>query len=117
VQAQAQVLDIDPLLLPPSGLERAYACRSNLNATSAMMQAQKMEKQGKALLGLYLVLDGEVISQAKAAGVSEADYQKRMTAWDAAVVVASLKHTDAVLKNMAPCMKMAAEIYNGRTGK
>lgn len=117
VQASSQPADIDPLLLPSSGLERAYACRSNLNAISAMMQAQKLEKEGRALVGLYLVMNGEVIAQAKAEGVSADDYQRRMGAWDSAVVVASLRNRDAVLKNMAPCMKMAAEIYNKREGK
>lgn len=77
-----------------------------------MMSVGGLKKEASALLTLYLVLHLEVISEATAQGSPEATFMKRMTDWDAAVVASSLKNRDAVLKNMAPCMKMAAEIYN-----
>lgn len=110
--AEERADDISPLNLPASGIERTYACRSYLNAFSAMMRAKNPnDRTGLTLLGLYLSMSKTVRDEATSQGIPNDVADKRMTAWDAAVVNATLTdlkgNEDRFGSNLRECVDVA----------
>ena len=116
--ARAQEASIDPLVLPAEGIERTYACTSYLNAFSAMLRARNRDDSaGYTLLMLYVSMSRTAKEQAQSQGISADTAQKRMTAWDAAVVTAtltSLKGNEGRFSsNLRECVDIAVTAGKG----
>jgi hypothetical protein len=97
---------IDALQLPRDGIERTYACRSYLNAFSAMALARNpKDATGKLFRDLYLVLALRSEKEARDLGIAAEASASRATAWDAAVVAETLTptHQDSVMANFKDC--------------
>ena len=109
---QARAQTIDPLVLPEAGLERTYACAGYLNAFSAMLKARDArDEQGDTLQFLYLVTALQAQADAAETGVASEASNRRMSAWDTAVVDATLTRVDAndqFQANLLDCIKLAA---------